>query len=211
MKSSPTAQVGEQTEARAYPLRQISLSPPENCPDQETVRKLRMNRSVWRQNFVLRKTQWVDQDREDRDPGREQTEENFAGLDHQTKRNIFTLLRWPESNINTAAQLLTTLKNRPNRYPTLLRVDFVQNENAVGVVASEYNLGPSDSTAAEASPSPYGGWVWDRLNSDRVLSQFFPAMIAGGEPTAASPANTPSPTEQTTSTQWYGKRSLIRA
>ena len=53
-------------------------------------------------------------------------------------------------------RLLVMLKRKDNRFPNLTRTAFGQNEHAVGVVASEYNLGPSDSEAAQASAFWYG-------------------------------------------------------
>ena len=89
------------------------------------------------------------------------------------QKNIFTMLRWPKSNIKIAAQLLSKLKNRSNRFPELTANQFDDNYHAASVVASEYNLGPSDSNAEDARPSIYGEAVWNSIKNDKLLKHFF--------------------------------------
>lgn len=118
-------------------------------------------------------TPLIDQDRNDREPARGQIEANYKALPLETKRMIFTQLQWPKSNIAMAANLLSTLKNRPHRYPTLTRSQFVADQNAVGVVATEYNSGGTTTPAANAGPASYGTWAWDQMQGP-LMQQFFP-------------------------------------
>ncbi len=124
--------------------------------------------------MVTGATPWIDQEPGNRQPTRNLTEANFEALSADEKATIYQLLRWPKSNILMAARLLTTLKNRANRFPTLTKGDFATNQNAVGVVASEYNLGPSDTSAVDARPSWYGRNVWNSMNTDAILIHYFP-------------------------------------
>ena len=123
--------------------------------------------------MVMGTTPWVDQERGDRAAGRERTESNYEALSADQKAAIFQILRWPKSNIAMAARLLATLKNRANRFPTLTRSEFGNDEHAVGVIASEYNLGPSDTLADDARASWYGRNVWDSMNNDTILRNYF--------------------------------------
>lgn len=123
--------------------------------------------------MVTGDTPMVDQDRTDRDPARAQIQQNYEALPLETKRAIFTQLQWPKSNIRMAAQLLASLKNRAHRFPTLTRAQFAANRNAVGVVATEYNSGGTDTPAAQAAPADYGLWVWGQM-TEPLIEAFFP-------------------------------------
>ena len=116
---------------------------------------------------------WMDQDLEDRNAARDQIEENFGGLSAERQSSIFRLLKWPKSNIQTAANLLAQLKNRQNRFPNLTREEFVGSEREAGVVATEYNMGSTNSTAEDAQPSWYGETVWDLMQRDPIIRQYF--------------------------------------
>ena len=115
---------------------------------------------------------WSDQDRNDRRPTRDQIKANYDALPLATKQAIFTRLRWPKSNIAIAATLLSTLKNRANRYPALTRAQFAADPTAVGIVATEYVSGPTLTPAAAARPSGYGSWVWHQMQ-ETLMRQFF--------------------------------------
>lgn len=121
-------------------------------------------------------TPWVDQDRDSRSDGVEKTDAAFDSLPPGVKENILTLLQYPKSNITLVATLLAHLKNRTNRYPTLGREAFSKDKQAVGVVATEYNAGPTNSPASEAGydTQGYGEWAWDFM-ADPILSTFFEA------------------------------------
>ena len=119
-------------------------------------------------------TPWVDQDRNNREAGREQINNNFQKLDLGIKSMIFTQLRWPKSNIDMAAKLLTNLKNRPNRYQNLNNMRFANNQNAVGVIATEYNSGATNTSAKDAKPSRYGNFTWNIMQNNPIIQAFFP-------------------------------------
>ncbi|GAA0671268.1 hypothetical protein GCM10010193_24370 [Kitasatospora atroaurantiaca] len=118
-------------------------------------------------------TPWVEQDRNDREPGRRRALANYLGLSPAQQREILTLLAWPRGNITTAARLLARLKNRSNRYPGLTQAAFGANERAVKIVATEYNIGASTTHEALAQPSTYGDTVWTNMQ-DPLMRQFFP-------------------------------------
>lgn len=122
--------------------------------------------------MVTGATPWVEQDRNNRGQARDQIKANYTNLTVGQKRMIFTQLQWPKSNIAMAARLLSTLKNRAHRYPTLTRAQFAANQTAVGVVATEYNSGGTNTPAAQAAASDYGTWAWNFLH-DPVIVQFF--------------------------------------
>jgi hypothetical protein len=122
--------------------------------------------------MVTGATPWVEQDRADRAPGRRQAEQNYDALTPAQKRQLFDLLRFPKSNIRVVAELLTRLKNRPNRWPALDATAFGGNARAVGVVATEHNQGATNSPAADAEPSDYGRNVWAMMNSEFLMHYF---------------------------------------
>jgi hypothetical protein len=119
------------------------------------------------------KIPWIDQDPTNRDPARDQANKNFENLRIGQKSTLFEMVRWPKSNIRLATESLAKLKNRPNRYPSLKRVEFANDQKAVGVIATEYNSGPTSSDAKSAAPSDYGRWAWHNM-SDPIIARFFP-------------------------------------
>lgn len=101
------------------------------------------------------------------------------GIDTQV--DIFNLLRSPKTNIKVAALLLTRLKNRPNlppseaqlkRWPDLTAAQFWQDAKAVGVIATEYNKGATDSDREHAQPNKDNGRRAPKYVKDR--SEIFP-------------------------------------
>jgi hypothetical protein len=123
--------------------------------------------------MTLGRTPWIDQDPTNRGPAREQADKNFENLGIGQKSNLFEMLQWPKSNIRVATQTLAKLKNRPNRYPSVNRVDFANDQKAVGVIATEYNSGPTSSDVQSAAPADYGRWAWQNMN-DPIIKHFFP-------------------------------------
>jgi len=116
---------------------------------------------------------WTEQTAGNRGPGLARIRSGFAALSPSSQENLLTRLRWPKSNIQTAADLLVRLKNRPNRYPTLTRSAFGGNARACQIIATEYNLGASNSAEHAASPSDFGKEIWS-IMSDSVISHYFP-------------------------------------
>lgn len=123
--------------------------------------------------MVLGATPWIDQDRNDRRAGRDQIKANYDALPLETKRAIFTQLRWPKSNIAMAARLLGTLKNRANRYPELTAAQLAADPRAVALLATEYISGGTRTPVTEARPSGYGSWVWQQMQ-ESLMARFFP-------------------------------------
>jgi hypothetical protein len=123
--------------------------------------------------MVMGAAPWIDQDRSDRRPARELIKAGYDALSPETKRSILTRLRWPKSNITLTAKLLATLKNRPNRYPELTRAQLATDPGAVGIIATEYVSGATQTPAADARPSGYGSWVWHQMQ-ESLMQRFFP-------------------------------------
>jgi hypothetical protein len=123
--------------------------------------------------MVMGAAPWIDQDRSDRRPARDRIKAGFDALPLETKRAIFTQLRWPKSNVAMAARLLCALKNRPHRYPALTRAQLAADPHAVGIVATEYVSGATSTPAADATSSGYGYWVWHQMQ-ESLVQRFFP-------------------------------------
>ncbi len=123
--------------------------------------------------MVTGATPWIDQDRSDRRPARELIQAGYDALAPEAKRAIITRLRWPKSNIAMAARLLSTLKNRANRYPALTRAQLAADPHAVGILATEYVSGATRTPAADARASGYGSWVWHQMQ-ESLMQRFFP-------------------------------------
>jgi hypothetical protein len=66
-------------------------------------------------------------------------------LSPSRQHTLITLLSWPKSDITTAAQLLARLKNRSHRHPSLSRAAFGASVHAVKIIATEYNVGGSET------------------------------------------------------------------
>lgn len=123
--------------------------------------------------MVMTAMPWIDQNRSDRRPARELIKASYDALPAETKRSIITQLRWPKSNIAMAAKLLSTLKNRVNRYPELPRAQLAADPGAIAILATEYVSGATHTPAADARPSGYGSWVWHQMQ-ESLMQRFFP-------------------------------------
>ncbi|QGZ38230.1 uncharacterized protein DUF4157 [Pseudoduganella flava] len=104
---------------------------------------------------------------------RAQTAQDFAALGVDVKSAVLRILADPRKNIFVAAALLKRLKNRPHRYPAMPRAQFGADEQAVKLIATEYNIGASDTPLAAAKPTDYGDTVW-KLMGSAVLKRNFP-------------------------------------
>jgi hypothetical protein len=102
-----------------------------------------------------------------------EVERQFKKLRLSTILGLVDELRWPRSNVAIATKLLTTLKNRANRFPSLRKDDLLSNDHAAAVIATEYNKGATKSTASAAQPSDYGRTVVAAMKSP-LLVHFFP-------------------------------------
>jgi hypothetical protein len=96
----------------------------------------------------------------------------YTSLRHEEKIGLFNLLRFPKTNILMVARQLKYLKNRSNRWPSLSPTDLLADERAMKVIASEYNLGATESAQADAYPTAYGGKVYTASGSPYLLPFF---------------------------------------
>jgi len=94
-----------------------------------------------------------------------QTAAALLGLDakkltSEQRAKVVDALKDSKSNIGLAAKLLRQLKNQKNRYPTIAPSELGQNDKANrrrrGIIATEYNIGPTGSPEERAKPGPYG-------------------------------------------------------
>lgn len=73
---------------------------------------------------------------------------------------LWRKLAWSKSAVASVVRVLAHLKNRSNRYPSLSRAAFGANRQAMEIVASEYNLGATNSPETAAGPTWYGQAVY---------------------------------------------------
>lgn len=93
----------------------------------------------------------------------------IAGKDAET--DLYNLLRFPRTNILVCTKILNSLKNRSKRWPDVKFKDFMNNEDVVKIIATEYNLGATDTPRNKVGASHYG---IDVLNySKSHLIKFF--------------------------------------
>jgi hypothetical protein len=81
------------------------------------------------------------------------------------KIDLFNLLRFPRTNIRASAMHLTALKNRPHRWPDVEADRLLEDELAVGVIASEYGRGPTMTPREDAALNRNGTSVVRLLRS----------------------------------------------
>jgi len=96
--------------------------------------------------------------------------ENYMNLSHEQKVDLFNLLRFPKTNIRLCAELLARLKNRaePARFADLTQDELQNNEQALQIIATEFNVGPTTSSLEDAKPNEIGKRIV-RLMSSPVL------------------------------------------
>lgn len=107
---------------------------------------------------------WTEQDANNKNPGRQKISDDFAKLSTGQLNDLYTQLSWAKSNVTQVAALLTKLKNRANRYPTLTRATFGTNQRAGEIIATEYNVGATNSPEFRANSSDYGKNVWKAMS-----------------------------------------------
>lgn len=115
---------------------------------------------------------WREQSRADRSVARSATAADYRALGAGSQQDVLDVLRWPKSNIETAAALLDRLKNRPHRYPTMDRAAFGSSQRAVQIIATEYNGGGTDTPEAQAGPNYYGRQIWTYMQEPFMQAQF---------------------------------------
>lgn len=101
---------------------------------------------------------------------KEQVERSYESLPEKVKSDIEKRLLSPVDNIRGAAAILNWLKNRPNRYPEHRWGDLSENQQAI--IATEYNLGPTNSQQDQASASGYGKYAVSISQMDEILGLF---------------------------------------
>lgn len=106
---------------------------------------------------------------------------NLNGLDdaQTVKVDLFNLLRFPKSNILMCARLLRRLVTRPRRWPNATRAQLINNENALAIVATEYQIGGTESLLPPGNEPPGPGEAKANNYGRRVVqSQMrLPALV----------------------------------
>lgn len=94
-------------------------------------------------------------------PGNAEDEikESFMKLTTDQMFELWRRLSWSKSAVGYVANILAHLKNRPNRYPNLSRSDFAADYRAMAIIATEYNMGATNSPESRAGPTWYGDTV----------------------------------------------------
>lgn len=116
---------------------------------------------------------WTEADPADKAAARAKISSDFGKLLPSTMLDLLTALKWPKSNIQTAATLLAKLKNRPNRYPSMDRAGFGATQRACEIIATEYNVGATNTPESGAQSSDYGQKIWRDMSAS-VLPKYFP-------------------------------------
>jgi len=89
---------------------------------------------------------------------KKQVDKAYSGLSDETRKALLEKLAAPTTSVPLTARYLAKLKNRPNRFPDIKAEKMTQfgQGRESGVIATEYNLGPTATAAADASASDYG-------------------------------------------------------
>jgi hypothetical protein len=136
--------------------------------------------------MLLGYTQWREkpEERKDRKAVDEQIHADFVALPADTKVELFNLLRFPKTNINLAAKLLTRLKSRkdPMRWPQLTQQQLMtqdpaanpqaSHEDAILLVTTEYYIGAVKTPSDRAMPNSEACSVLKSMK-DTYIKPFF--------------------------------------
>lgn len=98
----------------------------------------------------------------------------IADTDKET--DLYNLLRFPKTNILMCAKILNSLKNRSKRWPNVKFKDFMADENVVKIIATEYNLGATDTPRDKVGTSHYGVDVL-KYSKSHLIKFFFTHSI----------------------------------
>jgi len=113
---------------------------------------------------------------------REDITNAFLALDTDKKADLYNRLRFPKCNIRMCFDLLNILKNRDKRYPHLETSSFLDNQDAVKLIGTEFNIGAIDSDIRIAKSNSYGQDVWRVMNSPIIaiiLGRYLQMYISG--------------------------------
>jgi hypothetical protein len=143
--------------------------PPQDIDHSVGVAQVKLSTAAMAQGLIP----WTEADPANKLPARNTIAQNFSALPGTTLTDLYSLLAWPKSNIRTAANYLAKLKNRANRYPSMMRATFGVNERACEIIATEYNVGATNSPEFSAQPSSYGQTIWKNMSST-VVQKVFP-------------------------------------
>lgn len=121
---------------------------------------------------------------------------DFEGLSEEVKIDLFNLLRFPKSNIKLCCDLIAKLKNRelngiPHRYRDLTQEQFLHNDLALKVIATEFKDGATEAPSPlppetlgphqvnELKPNKYSRKVTEIMNSP-FISLLFEEDVGSG-------------------------------
>lgn len=103
---------------------------------------------------------WIEADSptaESRKRAAGQVSQNYAKLNTGQKEGLLATLANPKTAVTVTAQYLTKLKNRPHRFPSYQAIKMhAYGAREPAIVATEYNLGPTQTRADSAQSSDYG-------------------------------------------------------
>jgi hypothetical protein len=142
--------------------------PPSQINRSLGVAQIKLSTAAMQQGLIP----WIEQDPQSKKGARAQIASNLSALPAAKLADLHTLLAWPKSNIKTAADQLTRLKNRSNRYPSMVRSDFGSNRRACEIIATEYNVGATNSPESLARSTSYGQNIWSYMSLP-LMEKFF--------------------------------------
>lgn len=102
----------------------------------------------------------------------------FMRLTSDQMFELWRRLAWTKSAVDSIAKILTHLKNRANRYPSMSRANFAINSRAMQIVATEYNMGATNSPERAAGPTGYGQIVEAICNGSATGTMYDAASIS---------------------------------
>lgn len=105
------------------------------------------------------------------------------------KIDIFNLIRFPKSNLRMCTIYLRKLIDRARRWENISSNDLINNEFALRIVATEYNIGGTESplpptegppAPTDAHPNEFGNKIVDRLMKIPAIAIYFADFTSEG-------------------------------
>jgi peptidoglycan hydrolase-like protein with peptidoglycan-binding domain len=111
---------------------------------------------------------------------------DFEKLPEVDRLDLYNLLRFPKTNVRMCAHLLVHLKNRAHRWPALVWKELLSRPQAMGIIATERDAGPSPApaptippVAGQVSPNKYGNKIVEVLSAP-FLGIYFTSPSGAG-------------------------------
>ncbi|MEO1517702.1 MAG: hypothetical protein AAFV95_21950 [Bacteroidota bacterium] len=90
---------------------------------------------------------------------------NYKALPLEDRIDLYNLLRFPKTCVRMANTVLLYLKNRSHRVPSHNAATLLGDQKALQVIATEYNIGPTDTSWANVGSNNYGREVYAMIQA----------------------------------------------